>query len=188
MYDKVKAYEKESMRIKEDQARAKLAAADLKYKQSMEINNTTQSDEVKKPRKKKHKRNVQAGGMMEEEEEDEYSSDEEEENEQSKHERREQKLAEMREELQEAKEKETKAAAEEEALRESLLKEEAVEETGGPSLKRVKRKLEDTTDNKASLLVNLHTQATPPHEFSKSLELKSWAGVYCVTLCDKKCR
>ena len=45
MYDRVRALEKEAARIKEDQARAKLAAADAKYKQSI-VETTTTSEVV----------------------------------------------------------------------------------------------------------------------------------------------
>lgn len=166
MYEKRSAYEKEAKRIREEQARTKLAAADLKYKQSMETTTATEGvaeTKKKKPRKKKAKQ--QQDGMMEAHEKEEYSS-EEEEQEPSLNERRAQKLEELREAV---KPKES----EEEAMRAQLLNEEADVTDTGPSLKR---KRTEVTATKSSLLDNLTNQATPPHEFSKKLELKTWQG------------
>ena len=173
MYDRVRALEKEASRIKEDQARAKLAAADAKYKQSINETTTTATSEVvemkKKARRKKAKQTTQ--GMMDDNHESETSEEEEEP--QSLHERREAKLKEMREKIEEAKKtEERQAAAAEEAMRAQLLNEETQLETG-PTLKR---KRIETTD-KSSLIANLQDQATPPHDFSQKLELKNWAGM-----------
>eukprot|EP00544_Gedaniella_sp_CCMP2646_P013628 CAMPEP_0202491620 /NCGR_PEP_ID=MMETSP1361-20130828/8618_1 /ASSEMBLY_ACC=CAM_ASM_000849 /TAXON_ID=210615 /ORGANISM="Staurosira complex sp., Strain CCMP2646" /LENGTH=527 /DNA_ID=CAMNT_0049121701 /DNA_START=132 /DNA_END=1715 /DNA_ORIENTATION=- len=174
-YESLRNYEKEAARVKEQAAKAKLATADLKYKQSIateEVNeDVIEPIEQKVKAKKRKKRPVGApheGDNHDENISDEYESEHEE---QSRHEKREAKLAEMREELEEA--KQTKEAAEE-AMRAQLLQEqEAADIESGPSLKR--KKMEEPLD-KSALLAHLDKHTTPPHEFSKDLEIKSWEG------------
>lgn len=175
-YESLRNYEKEAARVKEQAAKAKLAAADLKYKQSIATEDVNEDIiepiEQKVKAKKRKKRPVGAphegDNHHDENMSDEYESEHEE---QSRHEKREAKLAEMREELEEA--KQTKQAAEE-AMRAQLLQEqEAADIESGPSLKR--KKMEEPLD-KSALLAHLDKQTTPPHEFSKDLEIKSWEG------------
>lgn len=177
-YEIMRAYEKEASRIKEQAAKAKLAAADAKYKQSMEASNEENATPVRKKKASKKKHFYTERPDQNESDGDEEESDEDaqeiEEDPQSLHERREAKLAEMREKLEEAKQtKEAEATAAEEALRAELLatKEEGVDI--GPSLKR---KRQEPPTEKSSLIANLTNQKTPPHDFSQELGLKSWAG------------
>jgi hypothetical protein len=183
-YETVRAYEKEAARINEQAAKAKLAAADAKYRQSMEVSkdeNAATPLKKKKPRQKKMNVPSDERPQEEEHESDDESSEEETDNEddndedpQSLHERREAKLAEMRNKLEEAKQnEESEAAAAEEALRAQLLGTENEAVGTGPSLKR---KRQEPPTEKSSLIANLTNQATPPHEFSQKLGLKSHAG------------
>jgi hypothetical protein len=181
-YETMRAYEKEASRIKEQAAKAKLAAADAKHRQlqSMEAINEEKAAPVRKNKASKKKRvykerpdqhGSESDGHEEESDED-VDAQEIEESPQSLHERREAKLLQMREKLEEAKQtKEADATAAEEALRAQLLAEEGVDM--GPSLKR---KRQEPPTEKSSLIASLTRQQTPPHDFSQKLGLKSWAG------------
>lgn len=179
MYDTIKLYEKEAARIKEGEARRKLEAAAAKYEESQK-----ETAEPTKKKKRRRKKNVVAPGSgdvdMGEAESDEYEDSEDEQDEEptSLSERREAKLAELREEIEEAKQKADagRAAAAEEALRAQLL--ETMEDDMdliGVSLKRKRQDL-SAADERGSLIKNLQNQATPPHDFSQKLGLKSWEG------------
>ena len=183
-YESLRNYEKEAARVKEQAAKAKLAAADFKYQQSISADGDMPQEQVMEPMERKVKAKKQKKRSTETNNDadnthndnnrsgDEYDDSDEQE-EQSRHERREAKLAEMREELEEA--KQTKESAEE-AMRAQLLQEqEAADIEKGPSLKR--KKMEEPLD-KSALVANLNHQTTPPHEFSKKLELKSWEGTF----------
>lgn len=189
MYEMMRSYEKEAARIKEQAAKAKLAAADAKYKQSIEATAGEQSPETpakKKRARKKKKRPVAATGdgdhehdLPEDEEESEDELDETDKDDQETlHEKREKKLEEMRQQLEEAKQtKEAEAAAAEEALRAELLAETKDESADtGPSLKR---KRPEPPTEKSSLIANITAQVTPPHDFSQKLGLKTWQGTQC---------
>lgn len=168
-YDQLRQYERDASRLKEQAAKDKLAAADAKYQQSL-VAEQQQQEEVVVERKKKARTTKRPKSAThnddDERMQDESSSEEEE---QSLTERREAKLAEMRNKLNQA--KQTNNA--QEVLREQLLQEQEASTESGPLLKR--KKMEQPTD-KSALLANLDNQATPPHEFSKKLELKPWAG------------
>jgi hypothetical protein len=184
-YETMRACEKEAARIKEQAAKAKLAAADAKYRQSMEVSKDENATPLKKKKARKKKNNVyteeqllsQRGGEHQSDDtsNEEESDEDDNEDPQSLHERREAKLAEMRTNLEEAKQnEESEAVAAEEALRAQLLattENEAVDT--GPSLKR---KRQEPPTEKSSLIANLANQATPPRDFSQKLGLKSYAG------------
>ena len=173
MYEKIRRYEREAARIKEQQARAKMDAKKAEYDK---IHGEDASGAIPiKTRKKKRKENVEERDADGEIVMAEASSDEEEEDDDlTIRERREAKLAEWREEIESKQKKEISDQANEEAMRTKLLNTEQDDEHIGLSLKR--KKMSPVRDDKSSLIANLAANATPPHEFSKKIGLKSWEG------------
>lgn len=171
MYETIKQYEKEAARLKEEAARAKLEAAAAKYEEA---------HLPTRKMKKKKKKPAEHHGMEDLEnpqDEDEESDDEEVDEQQpvSLAERRAAKLAEWRGELEESKKVEQK----QEDMRDQLLGNDQPDEDMdmGPSLIKKKRKHPDETEEtKGSLIGNITANETPPHDFSKKLEIKSWDG------------
>ena len=177
MYETIRTYEKEAARLKEEAARAKLDAAAAKYEQ--------QNQKEKAPKKKKKKKKLRkqesdgdiqmgdfndddSGGDDDEDDEDDAESDPE-----DIHQKREAKLAEWREEIAER----NKEEAKEEEMRAKMLASNDDDMMDmGPSLKRKRHDGPEMEKNEASLIANIGQQATPPHEFSRKLDLKSWAG------------
>jgi len=192
LYESVRGLERQAARLKEEAARAKLAAADAAFQ---ERNAPVVGRKQKRRKKKKTKAAAAAAAADDDDDEEEDLEDEgsegsveEDEEEgvddaaasQSVRERREAKLAALREELEEAKKRQREGEeSREDALRRELLQEAAESEDllEGPSLKR-KRKFESSEGPPpaSSLIANLTGGATPPHDFSKDLGLTPIKG------------
>jgi hypothetical protein len=195
-YETVRFYEKEAVRLKEEAARAKLAAKDAEFKQQQQqlqqqqqqqnVNTTTDGTGTKRSRKKKSKRGGdhqknQPGPTQDGEDQDmndDESSVEEDEDDDDDDDRAKQvdaKLAAMREKMETS--KQNTALAQEEALRAQLLAKNVMDdEDDTPLLKR--KKLEPSTEpaSSSSLIANLNATSTPPHDFSQTLGIKPWNG------------
>uniref|UniRef100_A0A7S4K7I4 Galectin n=1 Tax=Odontella aurita TaxID=265563 RepID=A0A7S4K7I4_9STRA len=186
LYSTVKSYEREAARLREQAAKAKLAAANEKYRreQEAERNNEEPGADVgvrKKSRKKKIRKEKnsfmgdQPGANSDEESSDEDSdegsmgSDEE-----TLAERRAAKLRQMREDLEFKKQsaEDEAAIAEERERQRHLAEADDVDEDLGPLLKRKKI----GASNASSLIRNLEGQATPPHDFSGKLKMSRVSG------------
>ena len=175
MYETFKQYEKEAARLKEEAARAKLEAAAAKYEEAHQ----TIDKKVKK--RKRHIENRPSEDLInqQDDDEDDYGSDpaeiDEEELQQpvSLAERRAAKLAQWQEELDET----TREEREEEEMSERLLGDKQQDDDMDEVLIKRKRPDFDSDENKASLIANIITQETPPHEFSKTLDIKSGEGM-----------
>lgn len=179
MYETIRMYEKEAARIKEQAAKDKLNAANVKFQQSLEKEEENDvAAPVKKKRKKARKKKARQEGTNATEDMDDEeleSSDEEDNEEEDLHERREAKLAEMREQVDEAKRsQQSEAAAAAEALRQKHLA--TGDEAVNTAAITIERKRLEEPKEKSSLIANLGNQETPPHDFSQSLGIKSYAG------------
>ena len=177
MYETIKQYEKESARLKEEAARAKLEAAAAKY------------DEARHPaskKRKKKKRPVDDHLMEdlenqhgEEADDDDRSDadnadDDEEDLPVSLAERRAAKLAEWKEDAEDFRKEERQ----QEEMREKLLGNDQL----GPDMQDVqitkrKRRDSETEEGKGDSLIGNIAQGTPPHDFSKKLDIKSLDGI-----------
>jgi hypothetical protein len=168
MYEVIRNHERVAARLKEEAARAKLAAKDAEYNQKM-APKKNKRNRSQKPKKQ----NIDEDGKEDDEEsydedmEDVDDDDDGDDNvEEALHDRREAKLAALREEVEEAKQA-IAPVDQVDALRDQLLAvTEAVDDE--PMLKR-KRK--DTEVAPSSLIANLTGAVTPPHDFSEKLEL-----------------
>jgi hypothetical protein len=175
-YETVKTYERQAARLKEEAARQKLADKEDEFQQKLAPNK-------KNKRRRRKAAAAAAGGGSEsdlgsdDEPSDENDENDEDEDEQTLHERREAKLATWREEVEVAKQpKESEAdalRAQQRAQHLTTAAEDAYENVGP----LVKRKKMDVQEPK-SLIANLNAGATPPHDFSKSLELKRGKVLY----------
>ena len=169
MYETIKLYEKEGARLKEEAARAKLKAAAAKYEDA---------DLPASRKRKKTKKRIEDHSMedMENENDEDEGSDMDDDDEVNQPislaERRAAKIAELKQELEESKKEERK----QEEMRGKLLGD--VQQDDDMDIQIVKRKRADnsTEQDKASLIANIIARDTPPHEFSKKLEIKSWDG------------
>lgn len=173
MYETVKMYEKEAARLKEEAARNKLEAAAAKYEESRQP--------VKKKKKKKKTKqqmdqameDAEHAAQEEDADESEEESDEEDQQPVSLADRRAAKLAEFKKEDEESKKEEQR----QEQLRAQLLGDgqKSDEEMDlGPSL--IKKRRRNDEESKVSLIANITSNVTPPHDFSKKLEIKAWEG------------
>lgn len=186
LYDKLKRFERLANDLKQAAARDQLATLDAAFKgqqqqqQQQQDNDHPKTKSSKKPRTKKRKRTVVAAAEKgssesESEEEDEEDVDEA----TSLFERRQQKLQEMREQVEAEKQRlqQQQQNDDDDLLRQELLGVDKEDDTASlqPALKKKKRDiLSDHPENKqpsSSLIANITTTATPPHEFSKSLQL-----------------
>jgi hypothetical protein len=171
MYDHVRQLEKIAQRLKTEAAMEKLAAKDAEFQQKM----------AKPARKRKRvARKIAADDLSDNEdldddddEEEELEDDEEDSGDETTlHERREAKLAALREEVQEAKRAQTVNDAKREELIAQHLPDADNEENEDNSPALIKRKrADDMEENTTSLIANITAASTPPHDFSKSLEL-----------------
>lgn len=162
MYETISKHERQAARLKEEAARARLAARDAEFQQKI-------APKRKTNRKKAAKKENTAGDDDEEEDEDEQDVDDEQEDEDTIEARRQAKLAALREEVEAAKQAQSN---QQETLREELLQTQETEVVEGPLLKR--KKVE--TDAQTSLIANLTAGSTPPHDFSKKYELTAARG------------
>ena len=175
-YDTIRSYERQAARLKDAAARKRLADREAEFQKQNESSNSPDPSSKNKPKKKKKKKPVEMDNdEMHDESDDESvesagSEDSDDEQHKSSYDRREEKLQALREEV-EAKTKMSAAAeAEEDARRQELLTSSATEE--GPALKR--KKIETT--QKSSLIASIGNMVTPPHDFSKKLELSALHG------------
>ena len=191
LYATVKSYERRAAKLREQAAKAKLAAADEKYHRDQEKNNgdvAAKSEGKKKSRKNKKpkaEKNTFHGGDSPQSghESSEEGSDAGGDSDASGSdiegtlaERREAKLAEMRDSI-EAKRRTTEdeAAEAEELERQRHLTDAAdLDEDIGPLIK--KRKAHSFDKPAQSLITNIGGQMTPPHDFSKKLGMSRLSG------------
>jgi len=172
-YDTFKNYERQAKIVKDTAARAKLAAKEKEFREQNNAINTTESSKVKKRKKKRFAAETAAAcdSGVSDGDDSIGCDDSMEEEGKSSYDRREEKLQALREEV---KAKISAAAAKEggeDALRQELLT-AAEDDEDGPSLKR--KKIEPA--QKSSLIASISNQVTPPHDFSKKLELSSVHG------------
>jgi hypothetical protein len=172
MYDLMRRQEREAKRLREEAARAKLAARDAEFQQSRQQPQTVTSPKVEKKKARKKERNADSG--MEEDEASEHDGDtdsesDEYEDAETLHQRREKKLEALRVEVEEAK---NSRETESDALRAQHLADVTEEMVGGPLLK--KKRVDDISavGQAKSLIANIIAASTPPHEFSEKLEFK----------------
>lgn len=171
-YETIRSYERQAARLKDAAARAKLAAKEAEFQKS---NATSETLEAKKSKRKRKKKKLPTSDdepreQSEDESLESEASDmvEEDEEHKSSYDRREEKLQALRAEVEAKMNKET----DDDALRKELLASNNEGVEGQPSFKR--KKLEDAP--KSSLIASISNQATPPHDFSKNLELKPYNG------------
>lgn len=173
-YDYVRQYERIAQRLKTEAAMKKLAEKDAAFQEA----------KTNKRRRKKKKSRLEkdtgAGAIdnnnnnaaSDEDEADEYSESDDSEREEDLHRRREEKLQAMRDEVQQAKQAERK---EEELIAEHLAQGEQEDDTTAPTILKRRLPNESAAPSK-SLISNITSAATPPHDFSKSLELTPARG------------
>jgi Galactoside-binding lectin len=171
MYETMKQYEKEAARLKEEAARAKLEAAAARYEESR-----NPSSIVKK--KKTKKKNTDEDHLMEnlrnDDEIDDDDSDDDDMESSSFNERRVAKIDDSRDSLEET----IKEERMKEELRFQMLGNDQLDDDlDGAYIKKRRRLDIESEENKASLIANITPHETPPYEFSKRLEIKSWEGV-----------
>jgi hypothetical protein len=176
-YETIRSYERQAARLKDAAARAKLAAKDAEFqKQNKDVSNP---ESATKKKKKKRKKQPTAAGDDEmavesedESSESEGSMDEDDDEHKSSYDRREEKLQALRDEV----EAKINAAADAEAEQDALIQEHLTTSTTteGPSIKR--KKIEPA--QKSSLIASIGNRATPPHDFSKKLELNPIHGKF----------
>ena len=201
MYDTVKIFEREVLRLKEKKARehiyaaAESAKAESKEEDPENIDGgfdanadpasmalaAAMKKQNKRKKKKKSKQPTESGDastMMESSDEEDEISDVD---------AAEEELRALRNEVQgkkQAKAKEMNAKANEERLRNELLQKANDDDMDlQPSLKRKKLDESDPsnlspsrTGEGPSLLSKMMTSQTPPHEFSEKLGIKPWKG------------
>ena len=186
MYDKLKQFERLANDLKQAAARDHLATLDAAFKGQQQPASKDQTTAVTQKKKKKvkkkskkRKRTLTAPG----DDEDEGSSESEQEEEalseedaedldqRTLYERRQQKLEEMRKEVEAGKQK--LKQQEDDSLRLELLGAEKEDENDllEPALKKKKRDVQAEQQEPSSLIANITTTSTPPHDFSESLQL-----------------
>lgn len=168
LYETVRTYERNTARLKEEAARAKLEARQALY-------NEAQSN---RKGKKHRKKPATAGGNDEEsldddEEEmsDDNTFDSDVDDEELRHRKKELKLTQLREEVEEKKEQQANAENHDDHIRQAYL---TTNETDDVTLIRKTRDYDGPPQ--VSLIDNLKTATTPPHDFSSRLELKPIYG------------
>ena len=179
MYEVIRNHERVAARLKEEAARAKLAAKDAEFQQKLAPKKNKRN---RKPKAKLTSDDNNDDDDLDDDDdsEDLEDDDDDEDDEDTLHDRREAKLAELRVQVEEAKQNAMAAAPEavDDLLREQLL---GVTETSvddiGPMLKRKRKDLvEQSTAASSSLIANLTAAVTPPHDFSAKLELTATRG------------
>lgn len=196
MYDTVKIFEREVLRLKEKKAREHIYAADKAAKAAAESKEddpqggdgdhegspARKAPTKKKPKAKKKKPKPQdMGDVME-------SSDEDDDDDMSDVDAAEEELQALRDEVKEKKQASSQAQnakAKEEQLRNKLLEKADDDDIDfQPSIKK-RKKLNDSDPSNLSpsragegpsLLSKMMTTQTPPHEFSEKLGIKPWKG------------
>lgn len=172
MYDTLARYERQAARLKEEAARAKLAARDAEFQQKIMNLNQPKKNKRKKVTKEKEVSADDEDENVSDGDEDAEEEDEDDDEDDDLHERREAKLAALREEVQKASQKDKKL--EQDALRETLLQEQS-DFDDAPTLKRKRLAAEEAEP--ASLIANLAATSTPPHDFSSKSGFTAAKGV-----------
>lgn len=188
MYETIKAYEREATRLKEKKAREKIYAKDEAgingHSGVPPVASSEPSTKSKASRKKKKRADTIGTGGREmsddEEESDAISASDVEEDGpddgETLLEKRAAKLEALRDEIEDRKNAMDENTAEEERRRKELL------ETNDDDLMHVqpvvkkKKVMQNAADGGPSLLSNLMSAKTPPHEFSEKLGIKDWKG------------
>lgn len=175
MYEVIRNHERVAARMKEETARAKLAASDKEFQQKL----------APKPNKRKRKSNAKAKAKLSEdanedddddddeddsEDMDDGDDDDDDDAEETLHDRREAKLAELRVEVEAAKH----AIAPVDQLDADALREQHLADTTlVDDVPRLMRKTKDVEAAASSLIASLTSAVTPPHDFSEKLELSN---------------
>jgi len=170
MYDTIRKFEKEADRLKQEEARKRLADAATRFEEANKASSANKKTKKKKIKMKSddHENEDEVMDDMEEDSVNESIDDST-----SVKEEPDEETDRFKEVMEERKQQEKQ-----EKLRAELLgsknKYDDDDVDMGPSIKKQKRNEDE--DNKQSLIANIATEVTPPHDFSKSLELKSWEG------------
>jgi hypothetical protein len=172
MYKTVQTLDRQAAKLKEEAARAKLTAAEAEFNKRSKPKAISRAPKaVKKGEDVGIEDSLTApdtGNVDDEagdEQDESFEADRA-----TLHERREARLEALRLEVEEAKQlKQT----EEDALRQQLLQEQEPV-LDGPLLKR--RKIDPTDEPTKSLIANLTSAVTPPHDFSKKLNISVTQG------------
>lgn len=173
MYDTIKNFERHASRLKELKAREKLEAKEVEFKQTLAR---------KRNVRRKNKPKTEDGGAeddgdespMEDDSDVGSEDDEDEENEQQTLEqRRVAKLEKLRDEIETKQQAMVEQETKEANMRDKLLATNEDVDVG-PMLKR--KRLQERPDEGGALLTSLMKTQTPPHDFSKSLNLSAIKG------------
>lgn len=172
MYEIVRNTERVAARLKEKAARNKLNAKQEEFQKLTESK--------KKKRKIRKKENAPKAGVedgsddnddLSVEDNDVDDEDDESSDEEDRFERNEARLDKMREEIEEAKQQQQKQGNKEDDLRAEHLA--TTTDVGDvPSIKR-KQNSDIVNEPASSLIANLTATVTPPHDFSRQLELEN---------------
>jgi hypothetical protein len=193
MYETVRAHEREATRLRERRAREKIyAREDDDGAAAVGVAETgggapTASAEPGTKRRKAKKRRpdgsgpVTGGADMSYDDDDESDDDSAADGEgdgESMLERRAAKLEALRDEIEDRKNamEDNTAAAEEERMRQALLQTNDDDLIHEQPVVKKKKVMQNPADGGPSLLSNLVSTKTPPHDFSEKLGLKDWKG------------
>mmetsp|Transcript_6475 Transcript_6475/g.8191 ORF Transcript_6475/g.8191 Transcript_6475/m.8191 type:complete len:536 (+) Transcript_6475:111-1718(+) len=192
LYSEVKALERLAKQAAADAAKAKLVAANEEFQRNNgelddEVGNDRNSADGEKKKKKKRVKKNEEGNQDGLDENDEnidegMSSENESDDEKNERERRRlMKLQRLRddvnESLQEEQKKEEKLQKQEDYRKQLLGDATAAHEADMPSLRRRERDFDPGYEEGASLISNMYHTNTPPHEFSKSLDMSKVSGM-----------
>ena len=172
MYEVIRNHERVAARLKEETARAKLAASDKEFQQKLAPKTNKRKRKPKAKAKQSEDAKETDGDLYDEDDSEDMDDgdddDDDDDAEETLHDRREAKLAELRVEVEEAKHAIAPVdQLDADALREQHLADTILEDDG-PKLIRKSRDVEAAA---SSLIANLTSAVTPPHDFSEKLEL-----------------
>jgi hypothetical protein len=176
MYEVIQQHERVAARLKEEAARAKLAARDAEFQQQKLGQTSTTASKRNRPQKKTKRRDEDDDDLEDKDilySDDDQSDIEDEEAEKTLRDSREAKLAKLREEVEEAKRSIAPLGQQEvDALIQQHLTTSDNVDSGPVILKKRKDFETDTTGvAPSSLIANLTGSTTPPHDFSQKLDL-----------------
>ena len=181
LYTSIQSLERQAAKLKEEAARAKLNAAEAEFVMKRTATATNKPNSNKRVRSSARdaitttttntNRDTEQGEETMDTEDDDNRSETSAERQESLQARREAKLATLRSEIEAAKQQQKQS--QEDALREQLLQEQEPI-MDGPVLKR--KRMEERPAATTSLIANLTSAVTPPHEFSKKLNLSVTQG------------
>lgn len=167
MYEVKRTIAKSAARFREEAARAKLAARQAEFQQK-------QQPSRRKRRADKAQVSSDRDDDDDEDDDEEDEDDSEEDNGSEPRAAVEKKLENLQEEVEETKRKLAEQEGSNDALRAEMMETADDDDSEGFTLLRKKKKVEDTTGT--SLIENIKTMETPPHDFSKQLGLTPIAG------------